>query len=145
MLFHLHHVIRGDLGSVGAPSTLCSANVQVPGCSRGFALASLLSVPAPGLMTLRTLWGKESHLGRAAVLGILDRAGAPTGGGAGGRPSLKTSGGAVCFTRANVTCRLPRRRRERYHVCPSALDPCAPLARLDLHGHGGWRRRESLD
>ena len=53
-------------------------------------------------MTLRTLWGKESHLGRAAVLGILDRAGAPTGGGA-GRPSLQTSGGAVCFTRANVT------------------------------------------
>ena len=54
-------------------------------------------------MKLRTLWGKESYLGRAAVLGILDRAGAPTGGGAGGRPSLKTSGGAVCFTRANVT------------------------------------------
>ena len=52
-------------------------------------------------MKLRTLWGTESHLGRAAVLDILDRAGAPTGGTA-GRPSLKTSGGAVCFTRANV-------------------------------------------
>ena len=53
-------------------------------------------------MTLRTLWGKASHQGRAAVLDILNQAGAPTGGSAGKRSSLRTSGGAVCFTRANV-------------------------------------------
>ena len=137
------------------PSALCSANVQVPGCTRGFALASLLSVPAPGLMKLRTLWGTEPHLARAAVLDILDRAGAPTGGTA-GRPSLKTSGGAVCFTRANVTDYArslaefpfdPRQGRgeNAFTYAHLLLGPCAPHARLDLHGLGGWRRRESLD
>ena len=60
-------------------------------------------MPAPGVMTLRTLWGKASHQSRVAVTDILNRAGAPTGGSAGKRPSLRTSGGAVCFTRANVT------------------------------------------